>query len=104
MESQSLAIGVLGISLDDFLDMTPDEFVQAYNCRIKHELSTQREILELLRLNAYVTAMPNTKRPRPTIEKFWPFEWDKSNEKEGEVYDREAGKERFNELKNKWKD
>lgn len=83
--------------------MTPDEFVQAYNCHIQHRETASRDSLELLRLIAYGQIAPNLKKPRPTVQEFWPFLWDKANEKV-EAYDRAAGKQRYEVLKNKWKD
>lgn len=70
---------------------------------VEHRRKSDRDILELLRLIAYGHIAPHLKQPRPTIEKFYPLEWDAPQPIQ-EPYNREKGEKQFATLKEKWKD
>lgn len=100
-----MALGVLGLSLDDWMDITPDEFVQAYNAYIEHtgkqqQVESERG-WERTRAVAYQIALPYMKE-HMAMKEWWPFGWDVPDEKP--KYDRNKNQKRFERLKQMWND
>jgi hypothetical protein len=93
------AVGVMGLSLDDFLDLTPSQFIDILIEWSKHEEEKYKNEWEQTRLILYVTALPHLKDPeKHTLQSLFPMRWDKKP-----VQPKPSTRERFEEVKRKWK-
>lgn len=83
------------------MDLTPDEFVGAFNLNEQRHDDTVARSWQQTRFIAYSVASPYLEKPRPTAKEWFPLPWDEPD-KPKEQYNREEGRRRFDELKNKW--
>jgi len=63
----------MGISEDEFLDMTPRQFA-AWQ---RGENNRYREHAELVRVSTYMICAPNLKQGT-SVRRFWPLPWDEA--------------------------
>ena len=94
------ALGCVGMRLDDFERMTPDEFSAVCEAHAKTREADSRESWEQTRALAYTLSGPYMKH-KTTVQRFWPLPWDEKKEKRGAdrvVMSREEQKRRFEEL------
>lgn len=94
------ALGCVGMRLDDFERMTPDEFSVVCEAHAKTREADSRESWEQTRALAYTLSGPYMKH-KTTVQRFWPLPWDEKKEKRGAdrvVMSREEQKRRFEEL------
>ena len=93
-------IGVIGMSVEDWSGLSPDEFgfvCQAYN--EKEEARLQDE-WERMRLLATMTIQPHVKN-RLHAEKLLPLPWDRKQKNEEPPVSKEEAKARFEQLAQK---
>ena len=94
------ALGCVGMRLDDFERMTPDEFSAVCEAHAKTREADSHESWEQTRALAYTLSGPYMKH-KTTVQRFWPLPWDEKKEKRGAdrvVMSREEQKRRFEEL------
>lgn len=71
-------VGVVGLSVDDFLDMDTDDFDAVCKSFGDHEEQLERERWERMRLLGLMTVQPWSKK-KLTAEKLLPLPWDKQD-------------------------
>lgn len=84
--------------LDDFKELTPDEFGHIFNSYKEAEEAGYKSDWERMRLLATITAQPHSKK-RLTPEALIPLPWDKGKtQKAGEFVTAEESRRRFLQL------
>jgi len=94
-KSQAIALGQLGLSLDDFLDLTPFEFTEVYKSYIEKEEAKYRVSWMQTQIIALSNMTPQSKELFETVKSIGQGNTPKEKPEE-------STKERFNELKNKF--
>jgi hypothetical protein len=93
------AVGVMGLSLDDFLDLTPSQFIDILIEWSKHEEEKYKSQWEQTRFLGYITVLPHLeKNKKHSPQSLFPMPWDKKPEQP-----KPSTRERFEEVKRKWK-
>lgn len=92
-------IGAMGLSLDDFLDLTPSQFLKVLTAWSEHEEVKEKSSWERARYMAYAMVIPHLDRKkRNTPQTVFPLPWDKKPQPA-----KPSTRERFEELKRKWR-
>ena len=71
------ALGCIGMPLDDFCRLTPDEFGAVCKAWNERQEQLMRDGWERMRMNATIGIQPHVKG-RVTPERLLPFPWEKS--------------------------
>ncbi len=100
MECQAIAIGQMAMRLDDFLDLTPGEFQDAYTSFLEAEQSKFRTNWEIARWQVFQTLCPPNKK-QIAITDLAKFPWEKENKNTTKI--KPSTPERFNKLKEKFR-
>lgn len=90
-------IGVIGMNLEDWCDLSPDEFsavCKAYNDKEEARLHDEWERMRLL---ATITIQPHVKN-RLKADKLLPLPWDGEKKAEVPQVSKEEAKARFEQL------
>lgn len=101
-----IALGCIGLSLDDFFALTPEEFCSVCKAWQETRDALYRDSWERTRTHATILVQPHTKK-QITARQLLPLPWDKVATRKGQ--DTEAPKEtmeqrkaRFEELKKRF--
>lgn len=86
--AQAVALGQIGLSLDDFYSLTPEEFALVSEKWSELRTINERSRWEMAREISYWSAAPHLKNKSKA--KFMPFPWEK---KSGKKEKREPGRE-----------
>ena len=92
------ALGCIGLSLEDFCQLTPEEFGAV--CKAWHDRREQemQDGWERMRMNATITIQPHVKG-KVTPQKLLPLPWEKSIKKaEAPKVSAEEARKRFERL------
>ena len=95
------ALGVVGLSMDDFCRLSPEEFDAVCHAHRGHRQAAYRDGWERTRLLATICVQPHT-RKKITPQALLPFEWDKQKPK-GKILAKEEDKKRLERLVRKKK-
>jgi hypothetical protein len=91
-------IGVIGLSIADWSELSPDEFSEVCKAFTTAEEQHYQSEWERMRLLATMTIQPHVKS-RLTAEKLLPLPWDKPKKKApGQVVNKEDARKRFEAL------
>lgn len=71
------AMGVCGMSFNDFILLTPFEFQAVIDARTRHDEQLRRDIWESARMQAAISVSPFSRRP-VSPARIMPLPWDKS--------------------------
>lgn len=97
-ELTGIALGQMGLGLEDFLSLTPFEFAEAWQKWVKQREHEQQQEWERVRMQVFWTLCPPQEK-QITIYDINRFPW----EKDVVIPQQPAStEERFNQLKNKW--
>ena len=92
------ALGCIGMPLDDFCRLTPDEFGAVCKAWNERQEQLMRDGWERMRMNATIGIQPHVKG-RVTPERLLPFPWEKSKKKaEAPKVSAEEARKRFERL------
>jgi hypothetical protein len=95
----AFGVGVMGLSLDDFLDLTPFQFTRMIKAWGEQNELREKVRWEQARYLAYAMVIPHLDSKKPnTPQSVFPLPWDKKPEPA-----KQSSKERFEELKRKWR-
>lgn len=94
------AVGVIGISLDDFGRLTYGEFQEIAKADRERREQEHRDNWERMRMHAVMTMQPHCKR-RLTCKGVLPFPWEKEERRkpEGEVLDKASALAAYEEYR-----
>lgn len=99
-----MAIAYLGLTVDDFNDLTPKEFDEALKAwyKLKNQESqtnirVQYEVARFLAVQIWNSAGKMLKSDIKSPKEFFPFPWDNEDQEEGHV--KESGKQSIDEMK-----
>lgn len=95
-----MAVGVVGISLDDFRMLTPSELESILTAHQEREESARRDDWERMRLLATMVMQPHCKK-RLSPGTLLPFPWEKKprhTDHTPAIPDKETAKRRFEAL------
>lgn len=93
-----IAVGCIGMSIEDFCRCTPLEFESIYNAWHEHEESVIQEEWERVRLATTILLQPNSKKrlyPKDVMK----LPWD--TEKRLSVVDKDEARKRFEKIMKK---
>jgi len=97
----SIAIGTMGLSLNDFMDLTPFQFSEIYNRWRKKKEEEEKESWDRTRYLAFAAVLPHLKREiEHTPQSVFPLPWDKKSPQAPPAPP--STRRRFEELKKKW--
>jgi hypothetical protein len=91
-----IAVGQMGLALEDFLRLTPFEFSATYKHWLKHNEHQERMEWERARWSVFKAMTPPNKK-QITMLDLIEFPWEKEIVKKTQ-----SSKERFEQLKKKW--
>ncbi len=99
----AFGLGVMGLGLDDFLDLTPFEFIAVKNRYLEQQYEQKKEQWEMTRWQVFRNICPPQPRTKGGYLKprdFIVFPWE---EKEVKKEYKKADPERVRRLIEKWK-
>jgi hypothetical protein len=92
-------VGAMGLSLDDFLDLAPSQFLRIMKEWSDHEEVKEKSRWEQSRYMAFAMVSPYLeKKKRHTPQSVFPLPWDKKP-----APAKPSTRERFEEVKRKWR-
>lgn len=91
-----IAVGQMGLALEDFLRLTPSEYNKAYESWLRHNEMREKQEWERARWMVF-KAMTPPKKQQITVYDLIKFPWEGSAED-----DERSSVDRFEELKRKW--
>lgn len=65
----------MGMCLDDFMRLTPEEFTAVHSSWLERQTHSYRTGMEMMRLHACMCIQPHLKK-RLTPQQLLPFDWD----------------------------
>lgn len=92
-----MAVGVAGISLPDFRQLTPGELEAALRAHREREELRRRDDWERMRLLAVMVMQPHC-RKRLSPGKLLPFPWERKERVGAAIPDKETARRRFEDL------
>lgn len=98
----AFAIGVMGLGLNDFLDLTPFDFIKAKCKYLEYQRDLQKERWEIARWQVFRSTCPPTARIKNGLLRpsdFIEFTWEEKVKKQVV----KADQNRVNRLVEKWK-
>lgn len=91
-----VAIGILGVSLDDFYRLSPIELRRAVEANAEQHDNIVKTIWETSRIVAWIVAKQGFSKFRKSPQQFLPLPWDKKRERT--VMSREEQEKRLRKL------
>lgn len=88
------ALGNIGLSLDDFCALTPEEYAAVHKAWRERQEEAYRDEWERMRLLAAITVQPHCKKS-VNPKKLIPFPWERPKKKKVEQVSREEAKKRL---------
>ena len=90
-------MGVIGLALEDFCCLSPDEFAAICKAHNEQRESEMQAAWNRMRLHACISIQPHVK-DKLTPEKLLPLPWDKRHNAEAPQISKEEAKKRFERL------
>lgn len=97
----AIAVGCIGMSVEDFERCTPSEFTEIGKIWLEREEYTNKRTWEQTRLIGYSSLRPYLK-PGVTAEQIFPLSWDGKKENTANEISKEEFKARYAAAKKKW--
>lgn len=69
----------MGMGLDDFMRLTPEEFTAVHSSWIEHQTHRYHTEMEMMRLHACMCIQPHLKK-RLSPHQLLPFDWDSKSD------------------------